>query len=332
MEAQTIICPSCQTPNPARNLYCQSCGKPLVPTAPNFTAPPPPMAAQPVFDPLAPPALEPVPAYPVQGEPLPQPEPPPVYPPQEMPPQGYPPQQMAPQGYPPQQVAPPPPAYYAPPPPPPPVPAVPTLEKLGARTDGWSDLIAGASEKTGEVEEAFLVGLKEREIPQVTIEKVEFASGMFRKAYQVVRSPAGTVAVQVSAAGKDLAISWSLYTRHGLNLPMLGILAAIAFGVSFLTSLGGAFNFGIFFVNWVFGTFRWLLDTVILALIAGYVWKGSTWYFFLLTPDEIARDELAALTLAVHDSLHSAVDKSGLDSSKLRGKSAFRAGDPYRIL
>lgn len=343
MEAQTIICPNCQTPNPARNLYCQSCGKPLVQESTKFSVSSTPPIPQPVPDQIIqppapvipPPPTVAMPEFSAQEEPLPpadpQSLPPEGFPPQEMPPQGYPQQEMPPPGYP-MQSPPPPPAYYAPPPPPPPIPAVPTLERLGARKDGWADLISGEAEKAGEVEEAFVAEMKAREIPQVTIEKVEFASGNSLKTYQVVRSPSGTVAVQVGSAGKDLVVSWSLYTRHVLNLPMLGILAAIAFGVSFLTSLGAVYNFGIFFVSWVFGTFRWLLDAAVLALIAGYVWKGSFWFFFLDTPGEIAKDELAALTMAVHYSLQAAVEKSGLDAARLRGKHSFRGGEPGRKL
>ena len=72
---------------------------------------------------------------------------------------------------------------------------------------------------------------------------------------------------------------------------MLGILAAIAFGISFLTSLGLVSSFGVFFVNWMFGTFRWLFDVATLAIIAGYVWKGDFWYFFMTAPGELAKDD-----------------------------------------
>ena len=39
MDAQTIICPNCQTPNPAKNLYCLACGKPLMITTAAAFAP-----------------------------------------------------------------------------------------------------------------------------------------------------------------------------------------------------------------------------------------------------------------------------------------------------
>ncbi|MDO8971969.1 MAG: hypothetical protein Q7U74_14840, partial [Saprospiraceae bacterium] len=85
----------------------------------------------------------------------------------------------------------------------------------------------------------------------------------------------------------------------------------------FLTSLGTIGNFGYFFVSWVFGTFRWLMDVAFLALIAGYVWKGSFWYFFMDSPNEIARETLMALKLAVQQSLLAAAEKAGIDTKNI---------------
>ena len=45
-----------------------------------------------------------------------------------------------------------------------------------------------------------------REIPQVMMEKMEFAEGYTKKVYQVVRSPAGTVTVHIHPAGRDLSL------------------------------------------------------------------------------------------------------------------------------
>jgi len=163
----------------------------------------------------------------------------------------------------------------------------------------------------------------------VLVEKVEFASQYNKKNYLVVRKPGGVVAVQINPSGSDLSLSWSLYTRHVPNWRMIAILVAIAFVISFLNALG-TFSFGVFFVNWVFGTFNWLMPVAILALIGGYVWKGSLWYFFLENPGDTADDDLTALTLAVHQSIHSAVEKAGMDAGTLRQKSTFHGGNSQR--
>ena len=328
MEAQTIICQNCQTPNPAKNLYCQSCGKPLAqaaspPSVPPATDQPPEPAPQ------EPPAEEEVslpqtPVYPTPVQPPVQmqgQEPQPQGSPQTSPPQ----QAYRPQDLPPQQ-----PAYYPPSPPPPsPGPAAPSLESLGAWKDGWADLIAGEGTKAGDVEGAFVEDIKARNIAMAMVEKVDLTSKLNKKNYLVVRSSSGTVAVQINPSGNDLSLSWSLYTKHQPNWRMLAILGAIAFAVSFLNALG-TYNFGIFFLNWIFGMFGWLMPVAVLALIAGYVWKGSLWYFFLEDPGDIARGELAELTLAVHQSLQTAVEKAGLDAGALRQKPAFRVGNSFQ--
>jgi hypothetical protein len=303
MEAQTTICPYCQTPNPAKNLYCLSCGKPLIqePAA----QPPQPPPPQPAF-PQAPASQQaPVqvqsfapPGYPAQqsGAQMPQ---------QNMPSQGFQPQNPAPQA-----------GYYPPPPPPPPLPMVPGLEKLGARKQEWLRLIDDGAEKAERLQNDFVDAMLSRGIPMVTVEKADFSAGFSKKTFQLVRHPAGSVVVAIEPAGKDLVLSWALYVPQAPKWSMLAILAGVAFVVSFLTSLGSVGNFGFFFVNWVFGTFRWLLDVAILALIAGYVWKGAFWYFFMDSPNEIALDTLQALKLAVQQSLLSAAEKAGVDSSK----------------
>ncbi len=371
MEAQSVSCPNCQTMNPAKNLFCQSCGKPMMPARPmeatvpaNGELPPfePPVNLNkpisgpivggnaPANDPFAipptmampsnvPPQNYPPQGYAPQGYP-PQNLPPQNFPPQGFPPQGMPPQGMPPQGYPPQNFPPPqgyppqntPPqgfaqqgapqqqAYY----PPQPVVAAPVLEKLGARAEGWMDLVAGEAKKAGEIEKAFVEELKAREIPLVNIEKMEFSAGFAKKAYQVARHPAGSVVVSVEGIGKDLACSWALYVPQAPNWKMIGILAGIAFGVSFFLAVGslGVFGFGVgnFLVQWIFGTIGWLWQVALVALIVGQVWKGSFWHFFLVGTPDTTKESLAALVLAVHQSLLVAVEKSGLDASQLRGK------------
>jgi hypothetical protein len=206
--------------------------------------------------------------------------------------------------------------YYAPPRPAP-VPLAPSLENFGARSEDWAELIPGQAEKAVEVLDAFVEEFKSREIPGVTLEKTEFSAGPVKKAYQVIHSPFATVAVHVGPAGKDLSVGWSLHPRREPKWMMLGFLAAVACGASFLTSLVSLGNFGYFFFGWIFGTLNWLMPVAILAVIAGYVWKGSFWYFFMEAPGEMDTDEMAALTMAVHQSLVAALEKAGIDTDDL---------------
>ena len=342
MEQSSIICPHCQTLNPARNLYCQSCGKTLVQAAsvaPNLEGtnanptalsrpvdpqPPFPLSDYPAVGQSMPPQGQPVPSQGIPPQGMPQPG----YPPQGMPPQGMPPQPpqgYSPQGMPPQQ------GYYPPPPPPPAPrpPAAPVLEHLGVRVEGWADLITGAGDQAQEVQHAFVESFNARQLPMVRLEPIDFSSGGMKKPYWVVRTQTESTTVQIEAKGKDLFLGWSQYVKRTLNWQMIGILAAIAFGVSFLTSLSLIGSFGFFILNWFFGTFNWLLPVVVIALIVGYVWKGSFWYFFLQEPGEMMKADRTALMLAVHQSLSSACEKAGLDSEALR-KNEFQVGNRDR--
>lgn len=344
MEQSSIICPICQTLNPTRNLYCQSCGKPLVQAAPippgsaSMFPNPEAIGASSTTSPgtVEPQSPIPMPAYPPAAQPI----APQGYPPQGMapqPPQGYPPQRISPQGYSTQGMPPQPPqgypsqglppqqGYYPPtPPPPPPPPAAPVLEQLGVRVDGWADLIAGAGDKAEPVQTAFIESFNARELPMAQLEPVNFSTGNAKKLYQVVRTSSGSAAVQIEAKGKDLFLSWSLYVKRSLNRSMIGILAAVAFGISFLTSLSMIGSFGYFIVAWLFGAFNWVMPVAFIALIAGYVWKGSFWYFFLQEPGEMMLDDQAAMVLVVHRSLLEAVEKAGLDSEALQTKNVFK--------
>lgn len=344
MEQPTIFCPNCQAPNPAKNLFCQNCGKPLIPTAP-----PPPVP--PVDAGLTQrPASEPVPVMPVSfGEPQaapPLPGPTPLYPPsQEMPPyppataspQGYAPQDVPPQGYPqgmpsqgyvpqgaPQGYAAPP-AFY--PPPAPIQPPASQLEKLGAWVDGWADLVVGEAEKASSVEEAFVEALQGHKLQQVTVDRIEVASRAGMNPYRIVRSPWGSVSFYSRASGADLALGWSFYVTRRPRWMTILILVGVAFGLSFLTSLPSVANFGYFILAWIFGTFGHLLTACVLGFIAGYILKGSIWHLFVQGPSEAELDEATALTLAIQKSVCEAVTKAGLDPAKLRRKRSFKGGE-----
>jgi hypothetical protein len=187
------------------------------------------------------------------------------------------------------------------------------------RIEGWSDLIPDAGDQAEAIQKGFVESFNARGIAEAQLEPAGFASAGTIKTYWVVRSPAGSSAVQVEPKGKDLFVGWSQYEKRTLDVQKLGILAGVAFAVSFLANLG-AFSsaFGYFLLGWIFGTFNWLLPVTVIALVAGYIWKGSFWYFFMPEPDEMAKDNRTALMLAVHQSLLDAVEKAGFESDALR--------------
>jgi 23S rRNA C2498 (ribose-2'-O)-methylase RlmM len=96
-------------------------------------------------------------------------------------------------------------------------------------------------------------------------------------------------------------------------------------GASFLTNLIVGWDFGRFLVHWIFDVLSWALPVSILALIAGQIVKGDLWYMFIEKPDGAARQELAAMAMAAHQSLRNAVRKAGYDEAVLRPKESFKA-------
>jgi len=367
MNQQTIICSNCKTPNPARNLYCQSCGRPLiaagtypppgdvtqaVPSQPLAPQPPvytpPPAPEPPVYTPPPPPPPPPAPEPPVYMPPPPEPpaltpppspEPPAFTPP---PPPQYPPAQEAatvptypppaPQSQP-QEMPP----AYVPPAPAQQAPAQPDIftkfwndvkafvnktsnQTFSAHADGWRDLVDGAGDKAAEVTQGFVDELKGREIPNIEIEEVV----MQGRTYQVARHKEGSVAMYASAAGKDLMLGWDLNVVQKPAWRRLAILLLAAFILSFLTSIV-SFSFLGFLGGWIFNTFgQPLIIVAILGLITGYIMKGDLWYMFVDRPDAAVRQDLAALAMAVHGCMETAVKSAGLEEKALREKAKFR--------
>lgn len=289
MEQQTIICANCRTPNPAKNLYCQSCGKPLVPLGNSQPAPL------------------------VQGQPSPLPQavsqrPLASYPQHAIPQNSSSQQQVPPPpGYYPQQPAAPGPAGYMPP---------PRLDQLGTRLDGVVSIAKGGAGKAAEVEAAFLEEMNKSLYPQINIMRSELSgsSGKHR-GYQLMHTPAGTVTVYVGGYGKDLSISMDVFVRQTPNMRSIYILLGIAFGLSLLGSFGwlGFGLAGTFFLNFLFGVPPFIGAVILGAIVYGKVWKNDGWHLFINLPDEIAIDELMDLAASVQNALKNAGEKAGLE-------------------
>ncbi len=291
MEGQTVICGNCQAPNPARNLFCQSCGKPLA-QQPAPVPPPIPPAQQAAFPPQ--------PVYPQQA-----------YPPQPPTPAAYPPQQP---GYGMAQ-----PGYYAPAP----VPSV----HLGTRFDSYVTVIEGAAEKAADVEAAFVEEFKKWEVPQTNVQHADLPVAGQRRGFQMVQSYHGVHAVGINAAGPNLHVTWGYFKKLDINWPMIGLLAAAAFAVALISSLFSLIQFagaGFFFSNWLTGTLGYFPLAILGGAIYGLVFKGSLFAMFVKLPDALAAQEAAGLSSIVHQSLTAAVEKT-VKGAKLPPKGNFKA-------
>ncbi|HVP22019.1 MAG TPA: hypothetical protein VMS73_09190 [Anaerolineaceae bacterium] len=345
---QLIICSNCKTPNPAKNLYCQSCGRALIPAAP-LSGPAEvtqPMIGQPgVHSPSDPNVVQPYSVAPTQPyipatdqsyAPPPMASAAPINPAQ--PPnygsQGYP-QPSATPGYTGttvQQTAPPAstggtsqPGYSgnsgA-------AGGINILQKaqaesnsffnrlrmgtFSARMDTWNELIEGGGEKAEEVERNFVELFNKRQVTYVDLQQVEVTSGLLQRSYQVARHRSGSVSVFANPAGIDLMAGWEMSILQKPNWKMMGYLVLAAIVISFLTNLPYGWLFGHFLVEWILGVFSWILPVIAVGLVAGKIIKGDIWYMFIEKPDPAGEQEIRALAKAAAQTLQEAIKRAGL--------------------
>ncbi len=350
MNQSVIICSNCRTPNPARNLYCQSCGKPLIPAAnpPVPTDVTQPSAAQPSGQG---PDVAPTPGQP-SGAPGSQPLPTesnepgmtnaeaeyPTRPQQAYPPQGTPPAY----GAQPEQQPGVPPTYSVPPFTAPGAPqgypsAQPqkdffqqTQSKVGAffsqfsrqtfpvQTGNLYALVNGAGDRAEEIEKGFVEDFEKRDLSYVDLARVEVTSGLVQRAYQVARHRAGSVTAYVNPYGKDLMVGWELNVQQKPYWKMILILGAIVLFVPFFISLVIGLNFWTFLILWFLGIAFFALSVFVGAAITGKIIKDDIWALFVEKPDPAALQELAALSIAVQQSLQAAVKNAGLEVKALK--------------
>jgi hypothetical protein len=341
MNQSVIICSNCRTPNPARNLYCQSCGRPLipaaVPSAPNDVTQPsaaqssdqgPTIATTP-GQPYAAPHGEQYSPDPAAGMP---PETENEYPPQPQqqtyPEQGTPSTYGAPAspqpGSQPNSSVPPFPAGEAPQSYAGTRPQTDFIEKVSSffskygqqtfpvKAGSWSALVNGAGDRADEIEKNFVEDFEKRDLAYVDLARVEVTSGLIQRAYQVARHRAGSVTAYVNPIGKDLMLGWELNGQQKPYWKMILLLGAVTLLVPLFISLAFRLNFWTFLLLWIIGIGFFLLSVFVAAAITGKILKGDIWALFIEQPDPAARQELFYLANAVQQSLQAAVRNAGL--------------------
>jgi hypothetical protein len=274
------ICPNCKTENDPKNVFCQSCGTSLV--AAPVTPPPAPVSTPPPAPVVPPPArAAAVPPPPVQAVP-----PPPAY--GQPPAYGYPPAPM----------------YYMGTP----------IKQLGTHTDGWSDVIEDGAPLADKVKAAFIEKMNVEKIPGLRITEANISNGqMENRPYQLVSGPLGmTVAVRIAPYGKNLAISWDLFTKREANWLTIGLLGGIVFVLAVLdtVSYSLSFYYDIFYAIFSFlGTFiGWLLVPSLVLVLLGKIIKDDWIGLFVKDPNPFAVDDAISLTTVVDNALADAVE------------------------
>jgi hypothetical protein len=273
------ICPNCKTENDPKNIFCQSCGASLVaapaspPPAPTSTPPPAPVPPAPAKAAAMPPPMQAVPPPPAYGQP-------PAY--------GYPPAPM----------------YYMGTP----------IKQLGTHTDGWSDVIEDGAPLADKVKAAFVEQMNAEKIPGMRITEANISNDqMENRQYQLVSGPLGTtVAVRIAPYGKNLAISWDLFTKREANWLTIGLLGGIVFLLAALDTVAYSLSFYYDFFYAVFnflGTLiSWLLVPSLVLVLLGKIIKDDWVGLFVKDPNPFAADDALSLTTVVDNALSEAVE------------------------
>ncbi|MCU0485541.1 MAG: zinc ribbon domain-containing protein [Anaerolineales bacterium] len=207
------------------------------------------------------------------------------------------------------------------------------IDHLGARLDGWADLVEDAGSSASVVSQHFAQELAAHQMPQVNVVRADLTPGGIsgkHRAYQLTQSYTGaTMAVYIGQFGKDLYLAWELFVRTVIKWRNILIMIGIAAVLSLLiTLMGGDFNF----IMWLMATAVWSIAIFIGAGFAGKIMRNSRLAFFIEEIDLFTSDDITAMMFVVHKSLMKALDAAGLDSSILREKEHYAAGRRERII
>jgi hypothetical protein len=217
------------------------------------------------------------------------------------------------------------------------------IDKMGARLDGWADLVDGAGDRFEQVRTSITDLVSARKMPDVIAERRELTTGGLAgnlRMYIVCCHRAGvTMALNVRAVGKDLYVSWNAFYKPIWNkLVIVGILLisallALAAGNDMYCSGWG---------NNCVSSFSVAKAAVVLAVgavglgllvsIAGRVVKNNPMAFFMTSIDEFISDDITAMMLAVHHSVLQSLDIIGIDRKVLRVKEHYTTGARNRVI
>lgn len=213
------------------------------------------------------------------------------------------------------------------------------IDKLGPRLDGWADLVEGGADKCGEIQDAFLANIRQRQMPDIQITQATLTPGGLagkQRNYQLSQSYTGaTVAIYFGTFGQDLYVAWELFVRPVIKWRNLAIMGGVAAFLALCPAWIGndmlrSSFFGFF--AWVMATLLWLIPVAIGAAVFGRVMGGSFLAFFMEEIDLFAADDVTAMIIAIHKSILASIDAVGLKASLLHPKEHFTAGRRERVI
>lgn len=205
------------------------------------------------------------------------------------------------------------------------------IDSLGARLDGWADVVSNAGGKTADVRSYFETEIHNCAFPQTNIVRAELTPGGLagqHRPYILIQNYTGaTIAVYINEFGKSLYMAWELFVRPVIQWQTIGIMVGVAFLLALIPQLGDFNFFGL-----LFGLLGWIIVIGLGAALLGRAMRNSTWAFFIREIDMFGADDVTATMLATHKSLLTALDCVGVGSEQLRNKTSFKAGRQERLI
>ena len=201
------------------------------------------------------------------------------------------------------------------------------LKKIGFFLDGWSDLVENMGNKADEVRDEVLQQLENRKMPDIELSrKTGYAdlTASDKRAYLISETqPGATTTIYVNQHGEDLYVSWRTHLKPILNNTVFVVLGLAALVIGIIAAnnrfLGG---FGLFLATFIT---VFIIGAGSLALV-GSIFRQNPFAFFFVDVNVLDAEDITAMTISVHYSVLRALDKSGIDVSKLRIKEKFTGG------
>lgn len=189
------------------------------------------------------------------------------------------------------------------------------IKDLGLHVDGWSDVIEDGADLAPKVKKSFNEIMTDYKIPGLRITEVSLTNGeMENRPYLLMSSaPGATIAVRIAPFGKNLIVSWDMYTKRQPNWLTLGLLGGIVFVLTLTNILTTGYYYGDFFAG-LFGfisTFlTWMVWPSLILLLLGKVFKDDWLGLFVKDLNPFAADDVDSLSTLIDNALTDAVEAS----------------------
>jgi len=220
--------------------------------------------------------------------------------------------------------------------------ATTNVNNLGIFLDGWADLVEERGDKAQEARQLVYQYLKERNMPDVTVEQKDGVVGLrsAKRPYNLTTThPGATTALYIGQHGRDLYVSWRTYRKAVLHDRLkIAVIIAGVIGLFFLyqgySRLTGGFFSAMSTENAILASLPMAVGVAIGVLIVEFIlmgmWghysKGDARALFFVEPNLFDADDITAMSFSAHKSILRALDKTGIDTSQLRLKQSFKGG------